>query len=309
MKININKGVCIKLLAGSLCIFLSAALIVRGHCWNREGKDYLQNLTIQSDENGFSAPWLQSALSEKAEGDEREDSAGENTFAAWREQKGETIYGQSSGRNSSGDVIAIYGPSRCLLPIGKNLALSDEKGCIIGSELAEKLFGSFSAEGQKIKWRDGTWTVRGIVREPANMLMVQAGGLPNWTEKLHFDRISIPLKDGQDRKLVGENFILQNNLSAWMLRWDYLHGFSWIWEMVPGEWSDFDGWKQNFREYGKAVSLAKNTDRSSIEAWGLECQKRGGRCALCGVFLLIAGLMLVIPKNRSLIPPLQNLLT
>lgn len=281
-----------------LCILLSAILIARGRFWSRQGEGYLQNLTLQSEEDGFSAQWLQSALSEEAvQEEEGEPTAQKNTFAAWREWKEETVSGQSSGRNSSGDVIALYGSSHCLIPFGKNLTSSDKEGCIIGKNLAEELFGDFPAEGQKIIWRSGTWTVRGVIQEPASLLIVQANGLSNWTEELSLNRISISVKDGDDRRLIGENFILQNNLSARILRWDYLHGLSWIWEMVPGTWSDFDGWKQNFQNHGKAVKLAKNTAKSSFEAFGLECQKKGGRYAVCGVFLLIGGLVLFPLKN------------
>lgn len=276
------------------CIVLAAISFAVGRSWSKKGECLSQSLTIQSEEGKFSGEWLQSALSEDALAEEENSTAKKRSFAAWREWKEESIAGKSNGRSTSANVIAVCGPSHCLLPIGKNLTPQDKKGCIISQKLAEKLFGGFQAEGQKITWQDGTWIVRGIVKEPASMLMVQVGGHPKMMEELQLNRINIALEEGEDRQLAGENFILQNNLSAQAFRWDYLHGFSWFWEMVPGEWSDFEGWKQNFQKYGEAAKLAKNTWKSSIEAWGLDCQKKGGRLTLAGGFLLVLGLGLWI---------------
>ncbi len=292
------------ILMAIFCIALATICIAKGRSWSKEGECIFQSLTIQSQEGEFSGEWLQSTLGEndltqgdQSEGgiwEEEDDSiGGKHSFAAWREWKEERIAGKTNSRNASGNVIAVSGPSRYLLPIGKNLTPQDKKGCVIGQKLAEELFGGSQAEGQQITWQDGTWIVRGVVREPASLLMVQVGGFPDMIEKLHLNRINIALKDGEDRHLAGEKFILQNNLSAQVLRWDYLHGLSWIREMVPGQWSDFDGWKQNFQNYKEAVRLARNTWKSSIEAWGLDCQKKGGRLSLAGIFLLVAGLALL----------------
>ncbi len=299
-----------QILMAMFCIVLAAICIARGRSWSKEGECLFQSLTIQSEEESFSGEWLQSALgendltggteSENADSGAEEGSAGtKRSFAAWKEWKGETIVGNSSGRSENASVIAVCGPSHCLLPIGKNLMPQDKNACIIGQKMAKKLFGGFQAEGQKIIWQDETWTVRGVVKEPASLLMVQVGGLPKLIERLQLNRINIALKEGEDRQLAGESFILQNNLSAKALRWDFLHGFSWFSEMVPGEWSDFEGWKQNFQKHREATRLAENTWKSSIEAWGLDCRKRGGGLSLAGGFLLVAGLaffVTTVPK-------------
>lgn len=299
-----SKGI----LAAIFLIILATICIAKGRSWSKKGECIFQTLTIQSGEESFSGEWLQSALSgdalaEDALSDEGGDSSGtKRSFAAWREWKEETLAGTSSGRNASGNVIAVCGPSQCLLPIGKNLTPQDKEGCIIGQKLAEELFGDCHAEGQKITWQDSTWTVRGVAQEPARLLMVQVGRLPEMIERLHLNRINISLKDGEDRHVAGESFLLQNNLSAQVLRWDYLHGFSWFREMIPSQWSDFQGWKQNFQEHQKAAALARNAWKSSIEAWELACQKKGGRLSLAGGILLVLGLGALIKSFAPLHP-------
>ena len=144
------------------------------------------------------------------------------------------------GRNADTNVIAVCGPSYCLLPFGKNLAAEDLSGCIVGKSLAEKLFGSSQAKGQEISWRDRKWKVRDVVCEPSDFVMVQASGIIG---EVSFDRISIIPEEKEDRLLVGERFISQYGIFGHMLRFDYLYRLSWLKEMVPGEWSDFEGWR------------------------------------------------------------------
>lgn len=290
-----------RILPATVCIILAIICITRGRSWSREGKCLSQSLTIQSEEGSFSGEWLQSAFAEHTQPEETSNSLDtKRSFAAWGEWKGEFIAGKNGGRKGSGDVIALCGPSRCLLPIGKNLTPQDKNGCIIGQKLAEELFGGSRAEGQKITWQGGTWTIRGVVQNPARLLMVQVGGRAGLMKKLHLNRINISMEDGEDRHLAGENFIQQNSLTAQMLRWDYLSGISWLREMVPGQWSDFDGWKENFQKQGEAARLARETWKSSIEAWGLGCRKKGGRLSLAGVFLLVLGMgVLVTGSDHS----------
>ena len=109
-------------------------------------------------------------------------------------------------------------------------------------------------------------------------------------DQIPFDRISLPLEKGEDRRLKGENFISQYGISAYVLRLDYLGSLSWVSEMIPGKWSDFDGWKQNFKEHKKAEELAKNAKKSAIESVGLENWKKGNRLFCCAILFLIAAI-------------------
>ena len=61
-----------------------------------------------------------------------------------------------------------------VLPWGKNLPESDTAGCIIGASLAEQLFGGTEVEGQQILYNGRELAVRGVVKEPQNIMLCQS---------------------------------------------------------------------------------------------------------------------------------------
>lgn len=277
-----------------LCIVISAVLFAAGRCWYQKGNDFLQTLTIWAEGDGFDFQALESLEAEMEPGTDRGDEATGTaldetedkvvSFAAWTELKNQGLSDDRGGRGCRADVIAIYGSSHCLLPWGKNLTASDTAGCLIGEDVAEELFGGYQVEGQKLVWKDREWVVRGIVREPSKLCMVQASELAGAGE-LIFDRISIGSPGGEDRRVVGEKFMNRYGLLAHVLRWDYLYGMAWLGELVPGEWSDFEGWKKNFEEHGKAVERMEGAGKAAVEMTGLEYRKRG-------IWLMVAGMLL-----------------
>lgn len=280
-----------------LCLCLSVFLLMAGMIRIRKGSDFFRNLTIQSEE-GVSGSLLEDASGngqeEKIPEEESEESGQKDfTFTAWTECKNEFVSDEFSGRRRSADIIAICGSSRHLLPFGKNISSQDEGGCIIGREIAEELFGSYMAEGHKLSWRDRIWTVRGVVEEPADILMVQAAGM----EEMTFDRISV-LLDGEDRRLTGERFISRYGIVAQPLRFDYFYPSMWMKELVPDKWSDFSGWKQNFREYREAARCVQNVEKSVIEAAGLRFRREGMWYVAFGVCVLF--LVLLYRKDRGI---------
>lgn len=229
--------------------------------------------------------------------DQEENPEQQSTATAWTERKEVIVADSFSGRSSQTNIIAIFGPSRCLLPFGKNLSAEDSEGCLISRSLAEKLFGDFPAENQQIVWNDNNWTVRGVIPLAAHCLIVQTA---DKNLDLSYNRISIPLEKSKDRRISGENFIVQNNLSAQILRLDYLYHWSWIQELIPSQWSDFDAWKQNWTDHMQTAERVKRTERSTLEAIGLETEYRGSILLLIGL-LLCMGSMLVIWKKTNLI--------
>ena len=285
-------------LSAALCFLLSIIFLFTGRYYHNTGKEFLRGLTIQSEEREFSMQWLQSMLKETTGTAEPEISErGQTTFAAWTEQKEQAILDKTGGRQSTADVIAIYGSSRCLLPVGKNLTPADDKGCIIGRELAKELFGTVSAEGRNILWQDREWIVRAVVSEPSRVLLVEAA---DRVQNLHFNRISMLLNASADKQTAGESFLLQNNLSARILRWDYLYETSWIMELIPGEWSDFEGWKSNIEQYHKTLHLVNDAEKSVIESTGLNYQKKGRWLAIAGVMAFITSFFLANPPDPLL---------
>lgn len=271
----------IALLAVLLC--LAVFFLWEGSKFRQEGNGFFQNLTIRAEGMAFDAEWVKETiqqhdiLTEKKGAEEGESS---ESFAAWKELTEESVSISNGGGGSSSDVIVVYGPSHCLLPIGKNLLPEDVEGCIVGSELAEELFGGHQAEGQQLFWRGKKWTVRGVVEEPSHFLMVQGTEL---ADSLAFDRISLACSGQMDAKERGEKFINQYGLSAHVLRFDHRYGWKWLAEMIPSRWSDFDGWKQNLERHQKEVEIVKNMDKSVIEAAGIERYNRGFVCSVAGL--------------------------
>ena len=259
------------------------------------GEDFIQNITIQSKDACFPEEQLRSIIQDQTLTIEQDENLEQqNTAAAWTEQKEEIIADFSSGRTSKANVIAIYGSFHCLLPFGKNLSVEDTDGCLISQALAEKLFGDFPAEDRQIIWNGSTWTIRGVLRLPAHCLLVQTAGK---NIDLSYNRISIPLKNGENRQITGENLILRNNLSAYVLRLDYLYEWSWLQELIPSKWSDFDGWKQNWTNHKQAAELVKQMERSTLEATGLTKECQGGWFLLSGLFLCLGGTWLIRQKG------------
>lgn len=278
-----------KIIVEALCICLSAVFLTAGMYLHARGNDFFENLTIQAEGKGFPVLWLQSELSEEGEKETV-------SFAAWTELENEYILESLGGAGCKADVIAVCGSSCCLLPFGKNLPIEDTKGCIIGQGLAEELFKSHLAEGEEVIWRDSTWMIRGVVEEPSGLFMVQAAVL---AEEIDFNRISIALGSKEDRKLVGEDFISHYGLSAHILRWDYLYRLTWLKEMVPGKWSDFDGWQRNLKEHNMAAEKVKNVKKTVIEATGLHYQKKGSGLFALGIILMICTICDIIHTQNK----------
>ena len=295
LKKKINRN----LFLAAACCILAACCFLSGRYLRNSGDGILKNLTIEAEGDGFDSQQVEALFagkysSQREEGEENKSTA----FAAWTELGNEIVSEGFGGRNADTNVIAVCGPSYCLLPFGKNLAAEDLSGCIVGESLAEKLFGSSQAKGQEISWRDRKWKVRDVVCEPSDFVMVPASGIIG---EVSFDRISIIPEEKEDRLLVGESFISQYGIFGHMLRFDYLYRLSWLKEMVPGEWSDFEGWRNNFKKYQKASELVKSAKKSVIESAGLSYRKRASFSFWSGILLYVASGWLVFrPADRFL---------
>lgn len=272
----------------SVCgIVFALIFLMLGRYWSEQGEPYVKNLTIQGEGEKIDAAWLRSGLCSVMQGEDAGNSdQTKYTFAAWKQLKKEAVTTELGGKSSYVDVLAVCGSSHCILPIGKNLPVEDHSGCIIGRGIATEFFGGTQIEGSRIRWREREWVVRGVVEEPSDLLLVQASDM---VEDISFDRINLVAKEGQDKRQLEEEFVGSTGLSAHALRWDYLYGLHWLREMIPGKWSDFAGWEQNFKTYREAVNEAKMAERNSVEELGLECKKKGGVCTVLGILFGVAG--------------------
>ncbi len=275
-------------------MILIAVLFVIGRWQSRTGRVYLKNLTLRSEGEGFDSVWLQDELQKQwAAGAGKEDGDSQergDTFAAWTQCRKETVQASGGGGNSIVDITAVYGSTGCVFPVGADVTASDPNGCILGRRLAEELFGSGRVIGEKLVWRGQEWIVREIVEQPSELCILQASEMK---DKPDFDRISVALSEGTDRRRAGEEFLLRHGLAGQLLRWDYLYELGWLEEMIPSSWSDFDSWKENFREHGRALRLVRTTERSAVEETGLTFQRRGRILMICGILLTAAGLVAI----------------
>lgn len=250
-----------------LCFLLAAVFIVTGFLCRERAEDFLQNITFLVDGGTGS----------------RDDG-----YAAWTECRQETVRESIGGRAAKLDVTAVCGPSRYILPFGPNITEGDGKGCVIGKETAEKLFGTHLAKGQELTWRNRTWVVRGVISRPSKILIVQALDM----EGLSFDHISTSLAAGDDRRFAVQKFIRNSGINGRVLRWDYLYGSGWLKEIIPARWSDFSGWSRNWKQYRADREILEQTEKSTVEAEGFRMKERGTvligvGCVLFAVWVLM----------------------
>lgn len=282
-----------RIVAAGLCFCLAVLFLWIGALYGDRSEDYFRNISIQAETQGFEAEWINSVMRqqeipEDGEGEGESEAEEKETFAVWTELKNEPVSVLEGGKSTVTDVIAVLGPSHCLLPVGKNLLPEDEEGCIIGEELAEELFGTRLAEGQQLEWEGRNMTVRGVLKEPGHFVMAEASG---FRDTVTFDRINIIRPDSQDRSGTAEGFISRHGLSARELQWNHRYGWKWLTEMVPAKWSDFEGWGENLKKHKKAVEVVKNTGKSAVESEGIRNYNRSVFfelsgilfCCLCGI--------------------------
>lgn len=188
-------------------------------------------------------------------------------FAVWGELSGETVSDPDMGRRTQTDVIVFYGSPEAALPTGAALSKGDTSGCLIGEQTAWELFGSSGVVGEEICIGGGTRTIRGVIGMPGSCVLVFGTGETaadgeEW-ERLRFDRVTACINQEADK----EQFALQQGLNASLLRLDYLLDFDWLAELVPGKWSDFSGWKENWKDKQQDFELIMQVHKNSCELY------------------------------------------
>lgn len=171
-------------------------------------------------------------------------------LTAWNQKRGQTVTATRTDRAAfSVPVISINGSSENLIPYGKILHEEDKEGCLIGAETAEQLFGSREVEGLSVCYDGQEFFVRGVLKTPEHFLMFQ-----ETAEDASFYGICIRRTDGtKSHRMETENF--RNRYGLPMIckkSRNRLPTMEEIGEMIPGKWSDFEAWKENFAEWGDA---------------------------------------------------------
>lgn len=183
----------------------------------------------------------------EARADEPED------FALWQDEGVAAVGGGDAVSSARARLILIDGDGELILPQGMRLCAFDGDGCVIDEETAMALYGSRDIEGLALSCGGRERVVRGVFPWHRPLVVAQAGDEP---PEGGYSRVTLRGGENGGGALAAEAFLVRNGLSGEPLRFDLLSGASWLSELVPGKWSDFEGW-------GAAIEEKRE------EAWAL----------------------------------------
>lgn len=179
-------------------------------------------------------------------------------FTAWTEKEGQTVTDPKLGKSIQTNIVYLSGSSELVLSAEPVLSTQDENGCLVATRTAWELFGSAEVVGQKIKVDHQIRMIRGIVNAPQTGIYMQASAS---MENVSFQRITLEGKDTE----AGNNFLLRYGVDGTVIRMDYLRSLKSLTELVPGKWSDFDGWKANWRLREAGLRYIRKMHKFDIE--------------------------------------------
>lgn len=179
-------------------------------------------------------------------------------FTAWAEKEGQTVTDPKLGKSIQTNIVYLSGSSELVLPAEPVLLAQDENGCLVAAHTAWELFGSAEVVGQEIKVDHQICMIRGIVNAPQTGIYMQASAS---MENVSFQRITLEGKDTE----AGNNFLLRYGVDGTVIRMDYLRSLKSLTELVPGKWSDFDGWKANWRLREAGLRYIRKMHKFDIE--------------------------------------------
>lgn len=235
----------------------------------------------------------------KAANDSGTEDVSEAELTAWTEKRSETVYDEDSRREYRADVMLVYGNSGNLIPYGAQLHPEDEEGCLVSRDVAERLFGTSDAAGHMLRYGSRDWVVRGILTEPEGLVMLQASGI---LEEAALDRLTVRLTGDVSPRLAGQRLMTAHDISGTQIRLDYYEDMSFLTELIPGKWSDLQGWKDNWetmRENLEQISMLK-AGAQERQLMSLSRQRRlsgvgGGVCLAAALLLFLR----TVPGRRA----------
>lgn len=303
-KISYGKGIA------SLAFGLFGAVFFALACvYHNKTEDFSNIITIQSAEGSFTRSEIESI---------RQDTASADTFTAWTERKNQVVKAVINERSSNVDILLLCGDSHSVLPWGKNLPESDTAGCIIGASLAEQLFGGTEVEGQQILYNGRELAVRGVVKEPQNIMLCQSitneetvsktqtgnsgnqqtGSSENNQQEIYYDKISLLYTD-KSRAInrTAAEFISRYGLDGQILHYEYKRNLSWFTDLIPGKWSDFSGWKENMKTLQSDEKILKQCEKSTVESLYLEWIWKRNICFV--LYVVMVAFLCRIVRNKA----------
>lgn len=173
-------------------------------------------------------------------------------------KEGQTVTDPKLGKSIQTNIVYLSGSSELVLPAEPVLSTQDENGCLVAAHTAWELFGSAEVVGQQIEIDHEICTIRGIVNKPKNGIYMQ---VPVSMKNVSFQRITLEEKEIEE----GKNFLLRYGVDGTVIRMDYLRSPKSLTELVPGKWSDFDGWKANWKLRKEELRHIRKMHKNNIE--------------------------------------------
>lgn len=210
------------------------------------------------------------------------DEATEFTF--WTMAGEAYIEDREQIRSTATNVIEINGSSELLLLSGAVLCEQDRKGCLLGTKTARQLFGSADAAGEQILYKGRLFTVRGILWEIDQCMIVQA------KDDTLFERVTLAGKSSVTKTMQAERFCLNYGIEAKLLRSEFLSG-DLLREAAPAKWSEFEELSNNLEKYRTQVAAFNSCEKSCLEQQQLHWKKSGEMLACGGLIFSLLGIL------------------
>lgn len=248
-----------------LCLFAAGFFGVQSFKAGEKADSLWQNVTICMAEK-LSVEDVGN-LWDKVSDAAAEDDGKAFSFTAWKEQTDQTVTDPNLGRSVQTHVVSLYGSSESVLPVAPVLDADDAAGCLVAKDTAWQLFGSTDVVGQTICVDANVYTIRGIVMIPATGVYVQIRGNESVHKQMKFNRLTLGVADTES----GNQFLSEYALTGRVIRSDNLLDVTRYTELIPGKWSDFDGWKQNWKRLQQEIRqnrmMRKTTIDDTCEKW------------------------------------------
>lgn len=249
-----------------VCLLFITLCGIKGNLVFSSGSNLVKNVTIINQDGTYELDSLK-----QAEKSIEDTSQTPMDFTVWGEKTGEAVSTLEGLKQTTVSVLSIYGSSELLLPYGKILQKEDLEGCLLGEKTAEKLFGSHKVEGESVQYQGKEFQIRGVLSEPEEILVIQKSAAGDGT----LNRITVKAQKGRRVSETVSAFKSKYGLSGEVLRFDFYQNFNWLVELIPGKWSDFDGWTQNMEEKTQEFSLLSGVQKSTMEVLYLTKIKQG----------------------------------
>lgn len=282
-----SRAKAVRLTVSVLCILAAGFFGVQSLKAEQKADSLWQNVTLCMEEE-LSVEDAENLWNKVLDAAAEDDSKAFG-FTAWKEQTDQTVTDPDLGRSVQTHVVSLYGSSESVLPAAPVLDADDAAGCLVAKNTAWQLFGSTDVAGKKICVDTKEYTIRGIVMLPATGVYVQIRGNESVHKEMKFNRLTL----GASGTESGNQFLSEYALSGRVIRPDNPLDMERYTELIPGKWSDFDGWKQNWKRLQQEIRqnrmMRKTTIEDTCEKWyqtRIEDLLLEVVCVVLGVILL-----------------------